>query len=132
MLCNGTPIGAISVARPKAGRIDEAATHASEALVLARRLGAQGSEAHALGLVADVALAQGRDNAEAQYRLALTLASELSLRPDVAHRHLGLGRLLQRLGRHEQATEHLTAAGIMYREMAMPFWLEQVEDITRP
>jgi tetratricopeptide (TPR) repeat protein len=46
-----------------AGRIDEAASHAREALALTRRLGARGSEAHALCLAGDVASAGG---AEAQ------------------------------------------------------------------
>ena len=43
-----------------AGRIDEAASHAREALALTRRLGARGSEAHALCLVGDVASTAGR------------------------------------------------------------------------
>jgi hypothetical protein len=57
----------------------------------------------------------------------LTLAMELGLRPEIAHCHLGLSRLYRRTGKREQAQEHLTTASTMYREMDMPFWLEQAE-----
>jgi hypothetical protein len=55
------------------------------------------------------------------------LAIELSMRPLVAHCHLGLGKLYRRMGDREQASEHLTTATAMYREMEMRFWLEQAE-----
>jgi hypothetical protein len=49
------------------------------------------------------------------------------MRPLVAHCHLGLGKLYRRTGKREQATEHLTTAATMYRDMDMRFWLEQAE-----
>ena len=110
-----------------AGRIDEAASHAREALALTRRLGARGSEAHALCLAGDVASTGGAEDAEGYYREALALAGELGMRPLVAHCHLGLGKLYRRTGKREQAREHLTTATTMYREMDMRFWLEQAE-----
>jgi tetratricopeptide (TPR) repeat protein len=110
-----------------AGRIDEAASHAREALALTRRLGARGSEAHALGLAGDVASAAGADDAEGYYREAVVLAGELGMRPLVAHCHLGLGKLYWRTGKREQALEHLTTATTMYREMEMTYWLEKAE-----
>ncbi len=110
-----------------AGRIDEAAGHAREALSLTRRLGARGSEAHALCLAGDVASTGGTEDAEGYYRDALALADRLGMRPLVAHCHLGLGKLYRRTGRREQAREHLTAATTMYRDMDMRFWLEQAE-----
>ena len=110
-----------------AGRIDEAASHAREALALTRRLGARGSEAHALCLAGDVASTGGAEDAEGYYREALALAAELGMRPLVAHCHLGLGKLYRRTGKREQAQEHLTTATTMYREMDMRFWLEQAE-----
>jgi tetratricopeptide (TPR) repeat protein len=67
------------------------------------------------------------DTAETHYRQALVLAEELGLRPLVAHCHLGLGRLYQRTGRREKASEHLTTATTMLREMDMQFWLELAE-----
>ncbi len=57
----------------------------------------------------------------------LALAKELGLRPEIAHCHRGLGRLYRRTGKRPQAQEHLTTATTMYREMDMPFWLEQAE-----
>jgi tetratricopeptide (TPR) repeat protein len=110
-----------------AGRIDEAASHAREALALTRRLGARGSEAHALCLAGDVASTGGAEDAEGYYREALALAGELGMRPLVAHCHLGLGKLSQRVGKREQAHEQLRRATTMYREMDMRFWLEQAE-----
>jgi len=64
-----------------AGRVDEAASHAQEALTLARRLGARASEAHVLCLAGDAASASGTARAEGYYLEALALASQLSLRP---------------------------------------------------
>jgi class 3 adenylate cyclase/tetratricopeptide (TPR) repeat protein len=110
-----------------AGRIDEAASHAREALALTRRLGARGSEAQALCLAGDVASTGGGEDAEGFYREALALADELGMRPVVAHCHLGLGKLYRRTGKREQAREHLTTATTMYREMGMTYWLEKAE-----
>jgi tetratricopeptide (TPR) repeat protein len=113
-----------------AGRIDEAASHAREALALTRRLGARGSEAHALHLAGDVALTGGAEDAaeaEGHYREALALAGELGMRPLVAHCHLGLGKLYRRTRDSAKAKEHLTTAATMYREMDMGFWLEKAD-----
>jgi uncharacterized protein HemY len=65
--------------------------------------------------------------AEAQYDAAMALASELGMRPLVAHCHVGLGALYRRTGKGEQAREHLTTAITMYREMEMASWLAQAE-----
>ena len=110
-----------------AGRIDEAASHAREALAFARRLGARASEAHALCLAGDVASAGGADDAEGYYREALMLAGELGMRPLVAHCHLGLGTLSIKTGRQEQARTELSTAMEMYRAMEMAFWLPETE-----
>jgi tetratricopeptide (TPR) repeat protein len=107
--------------------IDEAASHAREALALSRRLRARASEAHALCLAGDVALTADAEDAPGYYREALARATELGMRPLVAHCHLGLGKLYRRTGKREQAQEHLTTATTMYREMDMRFWLEQIE-----
>jgi tetratricopeptide (TPR) repeat protein len=110
-----------------AGRIDEAASHTRETLTLARRLGARGTEAHALCLAGDIAAAGGARDAEAYYREALALAGALGMRPLVAHCHRGLGDLFRRADRREPAQEHLQTAAAMYREMDMRFWLEQID-----
>jgi tetratricopeptide (TPR) repeat protein len=110
-----------------AGRIDEAASHAREALALTRRLGARGSEAHALSLLGDVAAAAGAGDADAHYREALALATELGMRPLVAHCHHGLGTLYATIGQREQACAALATAIDLYRAMDMTFWLPQAE-----
>ena len=120
LLCSGMTYLAV-------GRLDEATSHAREALTLSRRLGARGSEAHALCLTGDVASTAGAEDAEGDYREALALATELGMRPLVAHCHLGLGKLDPRMGDPSKAREHLTTATTMYREMGMTFWVEKAE-----
>jgi len=76
-----------------------------------------------------------QDLAGAHERLeeALALAVELGMRPEVAHCHLGLGKLSRRAGKGQEAQEHVTTATSMYREMEMRFWLEQAEaELRRP
>jgi tetratricopeptide (TPR) repeat protein len=110
-----------------AGRVDETRIAATRALDLARERGEQGQEARALRLLGEIAAhprATAADVAEDHYRQALALAERLDMRPLVAHCHLGLGA---RTARAEQAEEHLTTAATMYRQMAMPFWLEKAE-----
>jgi hypothetical protein len=41
--------------------------------------------------------------------------------------NLGLGKLYRRTGKRQEASEHLTIATTMYREMDMRFWLEQAD-----
>jgi class 3 adenylate cyclase/tetratricopeptide (TPR) repeat protein len=114
-----------------AGRTDEAAAHAREALGLARRLGDGGNEAHALCLTGDVASAGGTEDPEGYYCQALAVAEPRGMRPRVAHCHLGLGKLHHRTGSRERAQEELTIATAMYREMGMTYWLEQAEAMMR-
>ena len=92
-----------------AGRLDEAATLAREALRLAQAHGERGSEAWALRLLGEIASHPDRprvEEAEGQYRRALTLAGELGMRPLVAHCHLGLGRLYRQAGNRSPGREH--------------------------
>ena len=89
-----------------------------------------GFAAHAVHLLGDIATHPDRFDAErgeAHYRHALTLAEPRGMRPLVAHCHLGLAKLSRRTGKREQARDHLTTAATMYREMDMPFWLEQAD-----
>jgi tetratricopeptide (TPR) repeat protein len=107
------------------GNIDEARLQATTALDVAQAFHQRGDEAAArwlLGLTTPSLL-----EAELFLSGALSLGSELAMRPLVAHCHLGLGKLHQRTGRLEQASEHLTSATTMYREMGMTYWLERAE-----
>jgi class 3 adenylate cyclase/tetratricopeptide (TPR) repeat protein len=113
-----------------AGQIEDARVSAERAVKLARERGERGHEAWALRLLAEVASQADRPDmttTEAQYGAAMALASELGMRPLVAHCHLGLGKLYRRTGDDAKAHEHLTTATTMYREMGMTFWLEKAE-----
>jgi tetratricopeptide (TPR) repeat protein len=122
----------VGISYLRAGRVDETVGCVNEALALTRRLGARGSEAHALRLLGEVAECRACPEAgEEHYRQALDLANELGMRPLVAHCHLGLGKLYRRTDKREQAQEHLATATTMYREMDMTYWLEKAEAETR-
>jgi tetratricopeptide (TPR) repeat protein len=112
-----------------AGRLDAPTESAVEALTLARARKEHGHEAYALRPLAEIAALcdPSVETAERHYREAMTLAAERSMRPLVAHCHLGLGKLYRRTDKREQAQEHFTTATTMYREMDMRFWLEQAE-----
>jgi tetratricopeptide (TPR) repeat protein len=117
----------------RAGQPQEAVEVAQRALARAQADERHGQRVHALRTLADAHTVL-RQNAEAaaSYDEALSLAHERSMRPLVAHCHLGLGKLYRRTGARQQAQEHLTSATTMYREMEMRFWLEQAEGETSP
>jgi hypothetical protein len=98
-------------------------------VTLARQRGERGYEAWALRLLGEIALHHGRHDvatAAAHYGAAMTLASELDMRPLVAHCHLSLSRFYRWTGTREQAQEHLNTATAMYGEMEMTYWLERL------
>jgi class 3 adenylate cyclase/tetratricopeptide (TPR) repeat protein len=112
------------------GRVGDAWETAQRALELARQQKERGHEAWALQVLGEIAAHDTPPRAaeaETHYRQALALAEELGMRPLVAHCHLGLGTLYQRLGRDEQRQSELTTAAEMYRAMEMTFWLEKAE-----
>jgi len=113
-----------------AGHLENALTVAGEGLTLACEHGHRGSEAWAHRLLGEIASQHDRPDvakAEAHYGAAAALASELGMRPLVAHCHLGLCKLYRQTGKREQAHESLTTATTMYREMNMQFWFRKAE-----
>jgi hypothetical protein len=117
-----------------AGHREDAARFAARGVARAREHRQRGDEAMALHLAGEIAARREPvdvTEAEARYREGLALATQLGMRPLVAHCHLGLGTLYGRSGKRESAREHLTVATRMYREMEMPFWLSKVEAQTR-
>ncbi len=113
-----------------AGERQQAIDHAERALNLARERGEHGRQAYALRLQAGIAATvdpPAVGQAQAYYERALALAEELSMRPLVAHCHLGLGTLYQKIGRNEDARAELVTAAEMYRSMAMTYWLAKAE-----
>jgi tetratricopeptide (TPR) repeat protein len=121
------PLGEAHLA---AGHVEEAHALTDRALALARAHQERGNEAYALRLLG--AIATHREppevvEAEAHYRLALTLADELGMRPLQAHCHRGLGMLYVMIGQREQARTTLSGTIEMYKSMDMTFWLPQTE-----
>jgi hypothetical protein len=113
-----------------ADRPSDARASADRALALARQHKERGNEAWALRLLGEIAAhadPPDSDQAEIHYCQALALAEELGMRPLVAHCHLGLGTLDQKIGRDEAAQAELTTAAELYRAMEMTFWLEKAE-----
>ena len=120
----------LGVAHPIAGRMEEAAAAANDALGRAGACRHQGDEAYAhwgLGEMAATHQFFDKPSAETRYHESLALAGGLGMRPHVAHCQLGLGKLYRRTGVHEQARGHLATATTMYREMGMTYWLEKAE-----
>jgi tetratricopeptide (TPR) repeat protein len=113
-----------------AGRADDAIGAGSRALELSRKHGERGNEAWVLRLLGEIAAHADPPEEESgvgHYREALGLATELGMRPLVAHCHLGLGKLFCSTGDQPKAQEHLTTAATMYRDMDMGFYLAQAQ-----
>ena len=113
-----------------AGQGENARRVANQALNHARERSERSTEAHTLWLLGEVgatSLPLDAEEALAHYNGALALATDLEMRPLIAHCHLGLAKLYHRTDRHQQAGEHLATATTMYREMGMTYWLEKAE-----
>jgi class 3 adenylate cyclase/tetratricopeptide (TPR) repeat protein len=118
-----------------AGRLDEAVEQAKRAFDLSRDHKERGNQAWILRLLGDLAFHRDPyevETSEGHYSQALALATELGMRPLIAHCHLGLGKLYRRTGKREQAQEDLSTATTMYREMGMTHWLEKAESEMGP
>jgi tetratricopeptide (TPR) repeat protein len=140
MLAQGTPLNRSWTMMYRAeaylvlGRIAEAREQTEHVVALTHAHHQRGWEAWGLKLLGDVyaqALTDFDPDAAEQagnaYQQALALATELGMRPLVAHCHFGLGKLYRQTNKRQQAREHVTTAATMYREMDMQFWLEQAE-----
>ncbi len=117
-----------------AGDPERARRHAQVSLEMARAQYQRGTESWAWRLLAEIASANDPPDiqeAETAYREALTRASDLGMRPLVAHCHLGLGKLYRHHGDGAQSRQHLATAMAMYGEMDMRFYLAQAEAFSR-
>ena len=105
-----------------ADHLDDASTAAARALALARERGQRGDAATARYVLGEAATRGLRDvaEAEAHYVAALTLASELDMRPLLARAHDGIGRLFLRAGNRDRAESHLLTALGLFIAMHMP------------
>ena len=113
-----------------AEQVEDARACADRAVRLTRERGERGHEAWALRLLGEIASRHDRPDvatAEAHYGAAIAVASELGMRPLVAHCHLGCGTLYAKIGQLEHARAELSTAIDLYRAMAMTCWLPQAE-----
>jgi predicted ATPase len=89
-----------------AGRIDQAAEQAQEALGVARQVGARSEEAHALDMVGTCIADRGDLAMAISYlREAHRMAEEISYPQAIARACLNLGSVLRRAGRLEESWE---------------------------
>jgi tetratricopeptide (TPR) repeat protein len=113
-----------------ADQVENARACADRAVTLARGRGERGYEAWVLRLLGELAAHHARPDvatAATHYGAAMPLASELEMRPLVAHCHRGLGTLYAATGQREPARTTLSTAIAMYQSMEMTFWLPQTE-----
>jgi len=111
-----------------AGNLAEAHAAATQGFALAIAKNARGYQAPLLRLQAEVI--RRREPGEFDKALhclqqSLALATELGMRPELAHGHLALGRMYRSVDDHARVREYLDSAINMFRDMEMPFWLEQ-------
>jgi tetratricopeptide (TPR) repeat protein len=108
-----------------AGQTARASELAQQALGLARRHQETGHEAYARRLMGEIAarheLATARSG-EVHYLEARRLAREVGMRPLEAQCHLGLGKLLRRDGRFDEARAELATAIERFDALGMTFW----------
>jgi tetratricopeptide (TPR) repeat protein len=113
-----------------AGRLDEADDAARRALQMAREKSERGHEAYALHLLGEVVARRAPEDpraADAAFGQASILAEELSMRPLLAHCLVSRARLDRQTGRTESARQLFEAGIEAFRELDMPFWLDQAE-----
>jgi class 3 adenylate cyclase/tetratricopeptide (TPR) repeat protein len=97
------------------------------ALMLSRKHGERGHEAHALRLLAELGATDPPllDECQTNFLQALRRAEELGLRPLVAQCHLGLGKRYRWIGQQASAEQHLNTAAALFAELGMQFSLEE-------
>jgi tetratricopeptide (TPR) repeat protein len=122
----------LSEAHLLTGHMDEVIELVGHALELCRIHKERGPQAWALRSLGEILSHQDPPEvkqAEAAYREGLTLASELGMRPLLAHCHVGLGALYHQMGRLDEARSALSVAIQMYHSMDMEFWLARVQSM---
>ena len=111
------------------GEVDVARKHAEHAVALAHAHEEPGWEAWSLKLLGDVLVHASIELKRAGdvYRRALALATDLEMRPLIAHCQIGLGRAQAKMSQDIDGKELFTIGATMFREMDMKYWLETTE-----
>jgi class 3 adenylate cyclase/tetratricopeptide (TPR) repeat protein len=112
------------------GDNEKALQFANRALELALQAKERGYQAWVLKLLGDIAAYRERKETEQParyYREALSLATDLGMRPLIAHCHLSLGELYAQIDQGVKAQKELSTAIDLYRSMEMTAGLHQSE-----
>jgi tetratricopeptide (TPR) repeat protein len=116
-----------------AGRPQDALRLTQDALALARQRQERGFAGYALHLLGELAARQttpeGVAQAETYYRQAMALASDLGMRPLLAHSALGLGTLYGHTERQAQAPTVLSTAITLFDAMSMGAWCSRAQTV---
>jgi class 3 adenylate cyclase/tetratricopeptide (TPR) repeat protein/ribosomal protein L40E len=124
------PLTALAEAYRLKGNTKKAIQNAEEALSIFRQNGERGFGAWALYYMAKIQSDGGPEQIDQtlqSYRQAKDQATELGMRPLLAHCHMGLGEAYVKTGLSEKARPELLAAIELYRCMDMAFWLPKAE-----
>lgn len=124
------PITELAEAYRLNGQIERAIERAEEAVAIFRRTGERGLGAWALHVMGKIQASQGTGQMEQgidSYRQAIDQATELGMRPLLAHCHFNLGQFYLGNRRIEEARTEIEAAVDLYRPMNMSFWLPPAE-----
>jgi tetratricopeptide (TPR) repeat protein len=107
------------------GEVALATDTASRALKLANEREERGFEAWAMLVMAGINADAGRKGEAKQwYQRALQQASDLSMRPLVAHCHKGLSSIYISHGQKKEAQAEIKKAHEIYRSLEMNYWLQ--------
>ena len=120
----------LSEAYLRAGRIEEAASRAELALEFSRNHQERGREAWILRQIGKIHARRNPpdlDRIEFYLRQALKQATELKMRPLIAHCHLSLGELYKQIDQSVKAQKELLTAIDLYRFMEMTAGLREAE-----
>jgi sugar phosphate isomerase/epimerase len=98
-----------------------------EALEVARTHQEAGSVAYALRTLGDVHADDDSERARSCFEEAAEMATQLGMRPLVAHCQFGLGELSKRRGDFAAAGETLRTAVALYGDLDMESWRQRAE-----
>jgi class 3 adenylate cyclase/tetratricopeptide (TPR) repeat protein len=117
-------ITALSEAALLAGELDEAYAIANQAVERTRRNGERSAQAYACWLQAIIQTELGAnlEPADSPFQTARTIATQLGLRPLLAHCELGLGDMYQRLGFSREASTHRQRGQGLLKELGIKPW----------
>ena len=107
-----------------AGDLERAETIATQAVHRTRMCGERSAEAYACWLAGTIHHSRAADLSAAanMFEAAKAVADELGLQPLLAHCHLGLGDLYERLGSSSEGSAHRERGHRLLRELGMKTW----------